>query len=347
MRAVVNKKCSIASLPDFWRNSGFHLLERDAAGRLRVTDDFLRAYYLRPEIHPVEESGEHERALHASLMARPTRGVSDEELEKIEDADARDNYRVLLKFRDRLLQAGTVEGCYMSLFRGKVDVPPMFIDQLAHVILRNVLDGAADPLEARAGEIFFREQKATIKDGHVLLADLETVEMHAAGSRYGSIGRLIVEARAEIASVELDVLERANAEVYWSRDSRHDTVVSLAYGRPALDAFARVVEKWVAHFLGMKVSVRPIRAIEEPRWAWHVGLDAESTAILNELWSGSQVDAGRMRNILALFSLQFDDPAAMRREIAGRAVYLALSAHDGVVRMKPQNLLTNLPLNEA
>ena len=312
-----------------------------------MTDDFLRAYYLRPELHPVEESGAAERALHASLMARPTRDVSDEELEKIEDADARDNYRVLLKFRDRLLRAGTVEGCYMSLFRGAVDVPPMFIDQLAHVILRNVLDGAADPLEARAGEIFFREQKATVKDGQVLLADLETVEMHAAGSRYGSIGRLIVETLGELAGVELDILERANAGIYWSRDSRHDTAVSVTYGRPALDAFARVIEKWVAHFLDVKVSVRPIRAIEEPRWAWHVGLDAESTAILNELWSGNPVEADRMRNILALFSLQFGDPAAMRREIAGRAVYLALSAHDGVVRMKPQNLLTSLPLNEA
>jgi hypothetical protein len=93
--------------------------------------------------------------------------------------------------------------------------------------------------------------------------------------------------------------------------------------------------------------VRPVRAIEEPRWAWHVGLDAESTAILNELWSGNRVDAGRMRNILALFSLEFDDPAAMRPDIAGRAVVLALSAQDGVVRMKPQNLLLNLPLNEA
>jgi hypothetical protein len=280
-------------------------------------------------------------------MARPTRHVSEKDLEAIEDADARDNYRLVLRFRARLLQAGTVESCYMSLFRSTVDVPPMFIDQLAHVILRNVLDGTADPLEARAGEIFFREQKATIKDGQALLADLETVEMHAAGSRYGSVGRLIVEAQGELASVELVVLERANAELYWSRDSRHDTVLSLAYGRPALGAFARVIEKWVAHFLDAKVSVRPVRAIEEPRWAWHVGLDAESTAILNELWSGNQVDAGRMRNILALFSLQFDDPAAMRPDVAGRAVVLALSAHDGVVRMKPQNLLLNLPLDEA
>ena len=35
----------------------------------------------------------------------------------------------------------------------------------------------------------------------------------------------------------------------------------------------------------------------------------------------------------------------MRRDIAGRPVYLALAAddEDGVVRMKPQNLLLNLP----
>jgi hypothetical protein len=312
-----------------------------------VTDDFLRAYYLRPELHPVAESGPAELRLHSLLMESPRRPVSEEDLSKIEDADARDNYRIVLGFRERLLQAGTVEGCYMSLFKGPISVPPMFIDQLAHVILRNILEGTPDPLRLRAGETFFREQKATIKDGDVLLADLETVEMHAAGSKYGSIGRLIVEAQSELASVELDVLDRANAELYWSRDSRHDTVVSLTYGRPALEAFARVIEKWVAHFLDVKVRVRPIRAIEEPRWAWHVALDAESTAILNELWAGNQVDAGRMRNILALLSLHFDDPAAMRHDIAGRAVYLALSAQDGVVRMKPQNLLLNLPLHEA
>jgi hypothetical protein len=334
-------------MPDFWRNSGFHLLERDAAGRLRITDDFLRAYLLRPEIHPVEESGPAERALHASLMAQPRLRISENQLESLEDKDVKDNYRVLLRFRDRLLDAGTVEGAYMALFKGAIDAPPMFVDQLTHVILRNVLDGTEDALRARAAELFWREQKATIRDGHVLLADLETVEMHASGNRYGSIGRLIVEAQGELGAADLDVLERANAGLYWSRESKHDTVVSLTYGRPALDAFARVIELWVAHFLGLQVKVKPIRQIEEARWAWHVGLDAESSAILNELWAGSEVDAGRMRNILALFSLNFDEPVAMRPDIAGRAVYLALSAEDGVVRMKPQNLLLNLPIHEA
>jgi hypothetical protein len=335
-------------MPDFWRNSGFHLLERDAAGRLRVTDDFLRAYYLRPEIHPVEESCDAERRLHAALMGAPRRAVPQVEIEALADEDARHNYRVLLRFRDRLLAAGTVEGCYMGLFRSAVDVPPIFIAQLVHVILRNLLDGCEDPLRLRAAELFFREQKATLREGHVLLADLETVQMHAAGSRYGSIGRLIVEARGALGKADLDVLERANAALYWERESRHDTVISLTYGRPALDELCRVIEAWVAHFHGLRVSVKPVRHIEEARWAWHVGLDVESTAILNELWSGGEVEPGRMRNVLALFALRFEEPAAVRPDVAGRTAYLALSANaEQEVRMKPQNLLTGLPLHEA
>jgi hypothetical protein len=285
--------------------------------------------------------------LHAALMESPRRTVSAEEISSIEDEDVKHNYAVILRFRDKLLESGTVEGAYMSLFKSPVDIPPMFVDQLAHVILRNILDGSDDPLRLRAAELFYREQKATIQGGHALLADLETVETHASGNRYGSIGRLIVEAQGDLAQVDLDVLDRANAALYWERESRHDTVISVTYGRPALDALCRVIEGWVLHFRGLKIVVKPIRKIEEQKWAWHVGLDAESTAILNELWAGGEVEPGRLRNILALFELRFDDPAAMRADIRGRSIYLALSCEDGVVRMKPQNLLASLPLNEA
>src|SRR5260221_10583742 len=152
-------------MPDFWRNSGFHLLERDPAGRLRVTDDFLRAYYLRPEVHPVAESCDDERRIHAALMNDPRLSVSLQDLSLVKDEDARHNYEVVLRFRDRLLAAGTVEGFYLGLFKGgEIDVPPLFIDQLAHVILRNILDGCDDPLRLRAAELFWREQNATIPD---------------------------------------------------------------------------------------------------------------------------------------------------------------------------------------
>jgi len=331
---------------DFWRNSGFHLLDRDAAGRLLVTDDFLRAYFLRPEIRPVEESGPAERALHEALLAEPRRAVSADEVEAIEDADARFNYRVWLRFRQRLLNAPSVEAAYARLFtEGAIDVPPLFLDQLAQVILRNMLEDVRDPLEPRMAELFFREQKASLDAGRILLADLETVQTHATGSAYGSLGRLIVEAQTPMRSMNLDVLDADNAAEYWGRDQRHDCVVSINCGRPALQAFCRVMERWIAHFHGVEVVIEAQPSIADTRWAWHIGLDAQSTAVLNDLWRGEEVDNGRLQRLLALFRMSFTDSADMRPDIAGRPVYLALAMdHADVVRMKPQNLLTNLPL---
>jgi hypothetical protein len=52
-----------------------------------------------------------------------------------------------------------------------------------------------------------------------------------------------------------------------------------------------------------------------------------------------------MASMLCLFKLDFEEPAVMRPDIAGRPVYLAM-AMDGSKRLKlkPQNLLLNLPL---
>ena len=332
-------------MPDFWRNSGFHLLERDRANCLVVTDDFLRAYLLRPEVRPVEESGPAECRLHESLMEEPRRTVSEREIEAVEDPDAQFNYRVLLGFFGRLVGAPSLEACYAALFAGTgVNVPPLFIDQLAQVILRNVLDGIEDPLEARVGELFFREQKASVDDGTILLADLETVEMHASGGAYGSLGRLIVEVQAPLRSTSLDVLDERNSQQYWSRDQRHDFVVNLNYGRPGLAALARVLERWIRHFFELELAIQPLHEIRDERWVWHVGLDAQSTALLNDLWRGQEVEPGRMRQLLALFRLDFAETAVIRPEVAGRPVYLALGMDEqNVVRLKPQNLLTNLP----
>ena len=141
-----------------------------------------------------------------------------------------------------VIDLSCMKGIRADVLKAGVDVPPLFVEQMAHVVLRNILEGSDDPLRLRAAELFFREQKATAQDGHVLLADLETVEMHASGSRYGSLGRLIVEAQGATAAANLDVLDRQNAALYWERESRHDTVVSLTFGRPVLDAFCRVME---------------------------------------------------------------------------------------------------------
>jgi hypothetical protein len=342
---------------DFWRHSGFHLLRRDASGRLLVTDDFLRAYYLRPELRPLEESCAREIALHRALMQNPRMQVEAGEIEAMADADARSNYRILLDFRARLLAAPTLEACYLGLFAGgDVSVPPLFIDQLAQIILRNILEGADDALELRAAELFYREQKASVQAGAVMLADLETVEMHASGSpggaTSGGLEQLIAAAQAPLRKaqarpqgVDLDVLDSGNAQLYWLRDERHDFVIRLNHGGAAVAAFCGVLERWILHLCGVKATVKSVPRIDEAHWAWHIGLDAQSTALLNDLWRGEAPDADRLGRLLALFRLDFADAGDMRAHIAGRPVYLALSMdEDAVVRMKPQNLFLNLPL---
>lgn len=332
-------------MPDFWRNSGYRLLTRRADGRLAVGDAFLRAYLDRPEMRPVEESCAAERALHAALAADPRAPVAPERIAAMADGDARDNYRVWLDFRDRLVAAGTIEDCYRGLFTGNAaPPPPLFVDHLVHVALRGILDGAG-PLEARAGELLFRRQRVTIHDGAILAADAATVEMLATDGGPGDLGRLAAEAGTPLRSVELDVLNAENADDYWARGERHDTVLDLTFGRAGLDALCRVLEAWVLHFTGAGVAIQPVATIRDEHWIWHVGLDVEASALLNDLYNGVEIDEGRLERLLSLFRLEFADRSLMRPDTRGRPVYLAMMMTPArTLRLKPQNLLVNLPL---
>jgi hypothetical protein len=336
-------------MQDFWRDSGYHLLEQRADGHLAVTDDFLRAYLNRPEVRPVEESNEAERALHASLLRNPREAVSGERLAAMADPDAIENYQVVLGFRERLMAADSLEDAYLKLFLEPdgVMVPPLFIDHLAHVIARAMLEGENDPLKLRAAELLFRPQQVTINDGALMAADAETVEMYATSGGFGSLGRLVAEAQTPLRTVELDVLTEDNAQIYWARDSRYDTVLNLNFAGAGLDALCRVLERWVRHFYAIGVSIQPVQKISDERWVWHIGLDAEGTAMLNDLYNGVEVGEGRLARLLSLFRMEFEDPSLLLPSVAGRPVYLAMAmTEQNQLRLKPQNLLVNLPLAE-
>ena len=336
-------------MPNFWSSSGFDLLtQRD--GALIVTDNFLRSFFLRPEIAPIAESCAAEVKLHEALLASPRRAVANVEILQIADPDAQANYRVLLKFRDRLLAAPTLEAAYTGLFKGDgVDVPPLFVFQLTQIFLRHILGADGDPLEARMAECLFRVQKISVmEDGAVMAADDETVEVFADTGGFGSLGELLKKQNTPTRSIDLDVLSADNADIYWERDERHDLAVSLNRGQPALDALMRVLEKWVKHFLAVQVTIAHRREIDDKQWVWHVGLDATASGVLNDLYNNETVDEARMSRLLCLFELRFANAADMRPNIAGRSVYLAMAMDsDGKLKLKPQNLLLNLPLNRA
>jgi hypothetical protein len=329
-----------------WASAGLALLDPAPGGGLRVTPSFLKAYLARPELAPVAESCAAERALHAELLADPLHAVTEAELSALADPDAAENWRVWLGFRDRLLARPSLEAAYLDLVRhGAGGIPPLFLGQLVHVILRRLLDAEPDGCKWRAAELLFRSQKVSITEGGILVADEETVEQVAATGGFGGLGQLLVQAGTAPRTVELDVMNDANAGSWFARSERFDMVLDVAFTRPGLDALARVLERWVKHFLELEVTIQPVQTISDERWSWHVGLDAEATAILNAMWHGVDVPQADLARILSLFRLEFKDPEAMLERVAGRPVYLAM-AMDGEkrLRLKPQNLLTGLPL---
>ena len=89
---------------DFWIACGHHLLDRNPSGGLVVTDEFLKAYFARPELMPPDEACAIERRLHRELFADPRRAVDAEEVAAIADADARENWQFVLAFRELLLR---------------------------------------------------------------------------------------------------------------------------------------------------------------------------------------------------------------------------------------------------
>ena len=331
----------------YWANSAYNTLAISPDHQLLVTDDFLRTYMARPELALVPESCAVERSLHQRLTENPRAEVAEAEIAAMADVDIQENYRVWLRYRTRLLAASSLEGFYMSLFKGEgVDVPPLFIALLAPIFVRHILGDDAHPLEVRMGELFFRTQKiSVIEDGIVMSADEEVVARNAQASETGNIMDLLKGKSMTMRSADLDVLHEDNANEYWQRNEDFDLAVQLNFGHEPIGYFSRVLEKWVKHFLGVAVRITPMQQITDPKWSWHVGLDAAATEILNKLYNKELVEADELQKVICLFRLDFIDEAAVAQAQAGKPVYMAIAMNDQQqLKLKPQNLLFNLPL---
>lgn len=347
----------------FWPPCGFDALTRNAQGWLAPSGAYFQWLLAhRPELALVPESCSAETALHASLLAQPLRQVVPTELAAVVDDDARENYAVFLRFRDALTSAGTLEAYYLQLMRsGAVDMPAVFIHGMVQALLRNLLADCTDAAQVRAAEMLFRPQRITLHDGRMLAGDRSTLDMLNETAGIGVMGRLLRESGASQPRLDMQVLGADNAALYWqdshryrflldmthalTRDLSHGVTFQMTHARSGLKALAWVLARWVAHFLGVQVHIEPVQHITDPAWRWHVGLDVVSTALLNDLYQGQPVDDDRMRCLVSLFTLTFANPAEMRADVAGKPVYLGLATDvQGLVNLKPQNLLLNLPL---
>ena len=335
------------SAQSLWPQAGYAQLKKDARGHLTVTDDFLRVLLLRPELAPIESSCKHEIQIHDRLLENPRLELQAAEMALVQDQDAAENMAVWLRFRNRILARPTLEASYWALFEGQgVDVPPILVNQITQVLVQHILGDDSSPLEARAAELLFRTQKiSVIEDGSVMAADHETVERHALESGFGSVGELLKQGGIPLRSVDLDVIQDSNDETYWERSERFDMVACLNLGQPLIEAFCRVLERWILHFTSASVRIDTAREIEDANWVWHAGLDAQASSILNDLYNGQSIDEDRQRRMLCLFVLNFDNTSDMLQDVSGKPVYLAMAMDpQNLLKIKPQNLLLNLPL---
>jgi hypothetical protein len=321
---------------DFWLSCGHHLLDRDAGGGLLVTDEFLKVYLARPEITPPADACPAERALHSALLADPRQPVAPEQIVAIADADARENWELTVASRDHLVSHRTLEAAYLDIVRRNLKFPHIFINQVVHVILRNALDGCDDVFMLRAAELFFQPQKLTLHEGSLVAADGETVSGLDNKPLSPLISMLGLPAAAEIA-----VLSDTNAGSYWDRSDLFDMALDLTAGRPGLAALGDVITRWVSHLLAVDVDIEPLIAMQDV----YVGLNADATRIGDALWNGDELDEATRARVVGLYRPNFADPGDVVEKVRAEPVYLMTAmATDKVLRLKPQNLVTGLPV---
>ena len=326
---------------DFWIACGHHLLDRDASGGLCVTDEFLKAYFSRPELVPPEGACQVERRLHREMLASPRQPVGANEVAAIADPDARENWRFVLRFRDLMLRHPTLEAAYLAAVRSQSnDLPPLFVNQLVHVILRNALDGSDDPFVLRAAELFFRPQRILPHEQALLLGDEEVV-----GGRSPTPILSLISMLGTKTEAQLDVLDEENAGSYWDRSDWFDMALDLTVGGRGSRALAQAMTRWISHLLGIHVAIEPLKELREASVTWYIGLDVDATKMGDRLWHGDELDERSAGRVLSLFRLTFVDVVPTMEVLEGEPLYLILAmTTDQKLRMKPQNLLTGLPI---
>jgi hypothetical protein len=330
----------VSAARDFWLASGHHLLDRDAAGRLSVTDEFFKAYLARPELVPPGDACAAERRLHAALLAAPRRMVTSAEIAAISDEDARENWQMMIAWRDHLAGHDTLEAAYLDIVRRGIRFPQLFLDQLVNLILRNILSDCGDAFVVRAAELLFRPQKLRAGNGVVIASDAEITP--ASGPHPESPLYLLLGVQT---AGDVELLGEANAASYWARSDRFDMALDLWSGGRGAAALAEVMTRWLSHLLGIDVAIEPLARLDGVAFTWYVGLDTEASRIGELLWNDEALDDTTRSHLVGLYRLTFADPSVMMEKTRGEPVYLlAATTADGVLRLKPQNLIAGLPI---
>ena len=328
---------------DFWLSCGHHLLDREATGKLLVTDEFLKAYLARPELMPPAEACSAERGLHSALLRDPRQPIAASRVAAVADADTRENWQTTIAWRDHLVRYCSLEAAYLEIVRRDIKFPHILICQLVRAILRNALDDCGDVFMLRAAEMFFRPQRLVLQEASIVAVDEETDPspgLHSPSPLSSLLGLL--------PTAEIDLLSDSTAESYWERSDRFDMALDLTTGRRGLIALGDVVARWLSHLLAIDVVVEPLAELQRVPFSWYVGLSSDATRIGDAIWNGDDLDDTARAQLVSLFRLTFRDPADVIENVRGEPLYLLLAMNsEGMLRLKPQNLIAGLPIRQV
>ncbi len=196
--------------------------------------------------------------------------------------------------------------------------------------------------------MLFRRQRLAAEEGRCSPPTRARIEVYAETGGFGEVGRLLRRQSTATAAVRMDVLyARERAALFPARRALRLRARPGARGAGAR-ALATVLERWIARLAGVAVTIEPLARVEDERWRWHVGLDVDANAILNALYRGNTVPPADLERLALLFRLEFRDAGDAHPDARARPVYLGLACRpDRTLKLKPQNLLVNLPFSDS
>ena len=279
-----------------------------------VTDEFLKAYLARPELMPPPDACAAEQSLHRALLSDPRRSVAASQVAAIADADARENWEIMIAWRDHLVKHRTLEAAYLEIIRRNIRFPHVLIGHLVQPILRNILEGCDDAFMLRAAEMFFRPQKLVMQEGSITALDEEADPSaghhHPPSPLFALLGLP--------ATTLVDAVTDESAASYWERSDRFDMAIDLTAGGRGWAALAEVITRWLAHLLAIDVAIEPVAKLQAAPWSWYVGLSADATRIGDALWGGDALDDATQARLIGLVPIDVprsggDDREGQRR----------------------------------
>ncbi len=285
---------------------------------------FLDGILASPQLALVPESCAAEASLHKALRAEPLRIIESTELIAIADSDARENYAFYQRLQTEVLAAGSLKAYYWQVIKSDAAlVPPEVMDVMTEQLTNDMLDGLLEKnmaIQYAAAEWFYKRQAVHLEDGRVVHDVARDSVREPLDLSHGMVNEL-----------------------------SHGLLFRLSNANSGLKALAQVIEKWVAYMLDIEVTVKSLSKVDDAAWRWHIGLEATSTALLNDLYLGHEVSSERQSQLVSLFKLEFKTPSLLQADMqqngAGKPIYLGLAMDaNGFVKIKPHNLLLNLPL---